>query len=60
MRQQQQVAAMRDSYASQFALSLLLGMTALAIALVLGPSPAPLVVAALVGVIAVITCPSPP
>jgi hypothetical protein len=51
---------MRDSYASQFALSLLLGMTALSIALALGPSPAALVVAALVGVIAVITCPSPP
>jgi hypothetical protein len=51
---------MRDSYASQFALSLLLGMTALSIALVLGPSPAALVVAALVGLVAVLTCPSPP
>jgi len=51
---------MLDPYASQVALSILLSMVSLSIALIWHTSPAGLVLAFLLGLAAVLTCPSPP
>ena len=51
---------MGDPYAARVALSLLLGLTALAIALAFGPNLGAFGFALLVGLVAVLTCPSPP
>ena len=54
------VAAMADPFAVRLALSILLGMVALIVALLAGGHPAALVLSLLVGVAAVLSCPSPP
>ena len=54
------VAAMADPFAVQLALSILLGLTALIVALLAAGCPPALVLSLLVGVTAVLSCPSPP
>jgi hypothetical protein len=49
-----------SSFAAQVALSMLLGFAALVVALLLPPYPATWAVALSLGLMAVITCPSPP
>jgi hypothetical protein len=49
-----------SSFAAQVALSILLSLTALGVALVLPPHPLTWAVALSLGVVVVITCPSPP
>lgn len=51
---------MADPFAVQLALSILLGMAALIVALLAGGHPWALVLSLLVGVTAVLSCPSPP
>jgi len=49
-----------EPFATQVALSILLGFTALGVALVLPPHPVVWGVSLLLGMVAVFTCPSPP
>ena len=50
---------MFDDFASQFAMSILLAMTALAVGLLFQPSPAALLFAIGLALAAVLVCPSP-
>lgn len=51
---------MSDPYAQQVALSMLLAVVALVVALMWHSSPAALVFAGLLGLAAILACPSPP
>ena len=51
---------MADTYAARVALSILLAVTALVVALLLPPHPVIWAPALLLGVVAVLICPSPP
>ena len=55
-----EVGAVADPFAVRLALSILLGLAALIVALLAGGHPGALVLSLLVGVAAILACPSPP
>lgn len=51
---------MGDRYATRVAVSILLAFTALVVVLLLGATPELMALGLLIGLVAVLTCPSPP